>query len=202
MTVFNEVKDPSFNQWEKAAEISEAELFGAASIDSTGTGQQPPATPHEGTTQRITTTIETKYTEQFNIGMLIDETFAIECVDNVVPVVIAMGLNAAGVKTTKAALQASAREKEALKPSVRAVLDTLKVKPMTPWEMLLVACCVVYGPKAGLIAVNDITSGKRAARKQEELNNSQADTNGSVTKRRHTGKPDCKCPKCANKYGS
>jgi hypothetical protein len=71
---------------------------------------------------------------------------------------------------------------------MRAVLDTFNVQITNPFEALFYSVLAIYGTKVGLVYVTGESVEKRPK-------NAEYDEVREV-KRRHTGKQDCKCPKC------
>lgn len=186
-TMFKVVNDPAFKGWNKVQEISENELFGTANNSAAGTVDAP-ANPSVSTGLAPT--------DGTAIGQFLDETMGVEMIDTLVATAGVIGLSFAGITSTKAALSATPKEKEGLKPVIRAVLDSVKVRISNPWEALFWAVVVCYGSKAAIVVVNDMNSPKKPKEKRES--NPIVNKLQNELKRRHTGKPDCKCPKCVD----
>lgn len=184
--LFDIVTDRNFDGWQDAPTISENELFNDIETPNDGTKQDffNPTQPQ----QQQPNFVNTGSSNGINMGEFFDAELATEIVDTVASSLGVIAFGFAGIKATKSQLSASAKEKKALEKPIQAVLDTMQVKVTNPYEALFWAVLAVYGSKGAILYAN-----KRMTEQPTE-NRQESDVSGK--KRRHTGKPDCKCVQC------
>ena len=131
-----------------------------------------------------------------NIGSLFDASLAVTFLDSAISTILPVGMNYAGFKSKKSDFAATTKEKESLTPIMQKVMDQMQVKISNPFEALFWGIVAVYGPRAAVVAMTAEKVEKRTP-EAKETNDSKE---GRPIMRRHTGKPDCKCAKCSNRY--
>jgi hypothetical protein len=134
-----------------------------------------------------------------NIGSLFDASLAVTFLDSAVSTLLPVGMNYAGYKSKKSDFAASTKEKESLTPIMQKVMDQMQVKISNPFEALFWGIVAVYGPRAAVVAMTAEKVEKRTP-EAKETNETKEAREGRPVMRRHTGKPDCKCAKCSNRY--
>jgi hypothetical protein len=186
--LFDTVTDKNFDGWQDAPTISESELFNDIETPNDGTtttGTEDFFNPTQPQQHNFNTATSGN---GVNMGEFFDAELATEIVDTIAATLGVIAFSFAGIKATKNQLSASAKEKKALEKPVQAVLDTMSVKVTNPYEALFWAILAVYGSKGALLYAS-----KRMTEEPKE-NRQESDNTGK--KRRHTGKPDCKCIQC------
>lgn len=84
-----------------------------------------------------------------NAGSLIDAGIAADLFDTLIPFALTMILKAySGRIVAKSRFQASAKEKETIKPVLQSYLKSINFNVNNPFNALLLVCAVIYGPKA------------------------------------------------------
>lgn len=185
--LFDMAKNAAPSEWVKLNTVSEEELFNSTQTQGAESTESPipdnsiplpnysdPVPPVQG--------------NGVNLGAFFNEDLATELMDTVLSGVAVWGCTALGKKATRNQMSASEKEKEKIKPVMRAVLDTMNVRITNPFEALFYSVLAIYGTKVGLVYV----TGESI---QKQPKNNDTDEPQTI-KRRHTGKVDCKCPKC------
>jgi hypothetical protein len=186
--LFDMAKNAPSSDWVKLNTVTEEELLNSTQTDSaahTETHTDPPPVQGENVFSNPVPPVQGN---GVNIGAFFNEDLATELMDTVLSGLGVWGCTALGKKATRNQMSATEKEKEKIKPVMRAVLDTFNVQITNPFEALFYSVLAIYGTKVGLVYVTGESVEKRPK-------NAEYDEVREV-KRRHTGKQDCKCPKC------
>jgi len=86
-------------------------------------------------------------TQQMNAGNLITGDMAVMFLDMLLPALIVAMLAKAGKQVSKAALQASAKEKEIIAPVLQNYLNSINFAVDNPLNALMITLAMIYGTK-------------------------------------------------------
>ena len=166
-TMFQKVKDPSFNDWEKVETLSESELFGTVKSTSPeyvigDDNPIPQATPETPVMQPVQGAIQ-----PLNIGGFLPPELAVELMDTLGASGGMIALAAMKIKVPKSELQASSKEKQTLVPVMEQALKSINIQITNPWEALAYAFVAVYGSKVAVAAASNMLNPDKKSKEKE-----------------------------------